>query len=154
MINSTEFIAVKSKFPDVNIVLESEFRMVAYSTQHSLLYHEWLIGNDELDEDTFKSEILLAISSVEEFRPAYFIVNDKNRQIRFTTELNEFLMVNFMPVYSHSSVKKVLILRSDFLTVQSELEIMMEEISKGDNKSPFKFYDHISQVLDVLGKME
>lgn len=151
---SSEFSLVKEQFPDLDIVLKSHYRVVAYSPNQSLLYHEWLEDNAEMDDETFKSEILLSIKSVEQLRPSFFIVNDKNRQVKFTNELNEFLMYNFMPVYSHTSVKQVLIIRCDFLSMQSELEIMMEEISKGEDKSPFKFYDHISQVLGALHQSE
>jgi hypothetical protein len=105
-----------------------------------------------MDENIFKEEVLEVINEVKVLRPSYFLANDKFREIRITEELNEFLLVNFFPIYGHPTVKKVGMIRSSSLSFQSELETAMEELSSSVSEADrtFRFFDDVQPAIDWL----
>lgn len=152
MMSNRELSIGVQKIPDLTIVLQSEYRILAHSVENSMVYHLWLPDGAEMDEDIFKEEVLEVINEIKILRPAYFLANDKFREIRITEELNEFLLVNFFPIYGHPNVKKVGMIRSSSLSFQSELETAMEELSSSVSEADrtFRFFDDVQPAIDWL----
>ena len=152
MMSNRELSIGVQKIPDLTIVLQSEYRILAHSVENSMVYHLWLPDAPEMDEDIFKEEVLEVINQIKIIRPSFFLANDKFREIRITEELNEFLLVNFFPIYGHPTVKKVGMIRSSSLSFQSELETAMEELSSTVSESDrtFRFFDDVQPAIDWL----
>ncbi len=153
MMSNRELVIGFQKIPDLTIVLQSEYRILAHSVNNSMVYHLWLPDAPEMDEDIFKEEVLEVINQIKIIRPSFFLANDKFREIRITEELNEFLLVNFFPIYGHPTVKKVGMIRSSSLSFQSELETAMEELSSTVSESDrtFRFFDDVEPAIEWLG---
>lgn len=152
MMSNRELVIGFQKIPDLTIVLQSEYRILAHSVNNSMVYHLWLPDAPEMDEDIFKEEVLEVINQIKIIRPSFFLANDKFREIRITEELNEFLLVNFFPIYGHPTVKKVGMIRSSSLSFQSELETAMEELSSTVSESDrtFRFFDDVEPAIEWL----
>lgn len=150
--NKRDLDYIFQTIPDLTNVLKSEYRLLAYSEKDSLIYHLWLPDAPEMDEDIFKTEILEVIEQIKKIRPSFFLANDKYREIHISAELNEFLLVNFFPIYGHASVNKVGMIRSSSLSFQSELETTMEELSSSVSESErtFRFFDDVEPAIEWL----
>jgi len=145
---TSDFLILKSLVPDIKIVSQSEFRIIAYSEKHSLLYHEWL-DTFEIDDDTFKSEGLELFHLIEQLRPACLVPNDKKRKTSISDEINEFLVVNFQPFYSHPSMKKVALVNNEMLSTQGQAETVMEDVKQVSpaEGAQFNFFNGVEQAI-------
>src|SRR5687767_4132120 len=119
---------LKAFIPDLNVILETDYRIIAYSEKKSLVYHEWRETSLEIDDDTFKSEALDLFSLMEKLQPQYLLPNDKKRKTSISPELNEFLVVNFQPFYAR--MKKVALVSNEKLSIQGQAETTMEDVQK------------------------
>lgn len=140
------------KIPDLKEVLRSEYRILCHSEKYSMIYHFWLPDSPEMDDEIFRLEILEVIKALEAIRPSYFLANDRFREIKISEDLNEFLLGNFFPIYGHSSVKKVAMVRSGLLSMQAELETTMEQLNSSvpEQDRTFNFFDDVNPALEWL----
>ncbi len=150
--DTTDFIQLQKIIPEVKIIIQSNYRFIAYSSNESLLYHEWLEEGTDIDDDIFRSESLLLFEVLQKYRPTFFLVNDKKRKLSISKEINEFLVVNFQPIYAHSSMKKVALISNEMLSIQSQAESTMEDVnnSKVPSEAVFNFFIDITQAIEWL----
>lgn len=148
-----DLATVKSLIDDLVIISQSEYRVIGRSIKQDLVYHEWLESSLEIDDDIFRSECLLVFKILEEYRPAFFLANDKKRKAIISTEIQEFLVVNFQPLYAHPKMKKVALISNEELSIQGQVENTMEDIDKGtvDNSAEFAFFFDVTQAITWLG---
>jgi hypothetical protein len=146
-----DFSQLRSLVPKMKIISESEYRLIGFSEEQSLVYHEWLDDSQDIDDDAFKSETLELFRVLERLRPAYFIVNDKKRKTSISSEINEFLVVNFQPIYSH--MKKVALVSNEKLSIQSQAESTMEDVKNVSESTgaEFNFFIDVRQAVDWIG---
>lgn len=148
-----DFKIVSDLIDDLEIIQESEFRVIGYSKKHNLIYHEWLESSLEIDDDIFRSESLNLFKVVEKYRPVLFLVNDKKRKTSISKDTQEFLVVNFQPLYAHPKMRKVALVSNEELSIQGQAESTMEEIEKEtiSDTAQFSFFMDITQAVDWLG---
>ncbi len=149
---TSDFSVVLQLVPDMKIISRSEHRIVGFSEKHSLLYHEWLESSLDIDDEIFKSQGLEFFEVLEQLRPAYLIANDKKRKLSISSEINEFLVVNFQPIFSHPSMKKVGLVSNEMLSIQGQAESTMEEIknSSAPKGATSNFFIDVSQAVEWL----
>jgi len=150
---TSDYMLVKSLVPEIRIINETEFRLIGYTKEHALLYHEWHAHSEEIDDEIFKSHSLELFQVLEKLRPTYFLVNDKKRKLSISTEINEFLVVNFQPIYSHPTMKKVALVSNELLSIQGQAESTMEDIDKAAKSkgAEFNFFVDVTQAMQWLG---
>jgi hypothetical protein len=150
---SRDFVTVSSLIDDLEVISESDFRIIAHSQKHDLLYHEWLESSLDIDDDIFRSESLYLFKIVEQYLPTFFLVNDKKRKTSISEETQEFLVVNFQPLYAHPKMRKVALISNEELSIQGQAESTMEDVDKGSisNTTEFAFFIDVSQGIEWLG---
>lgn len=150
--SNRDFVTISSLIDDLKIISESDYRIIGYSSKYDLLYHEWLESSLDIDDDIFRSESLLLFEIIEHYRPTYFLVNDKKRKVSISEETQEFLVVNFQPLYSHPKMRKVALISNEELSIQGQAESTMEDIDKGtiSNTAQFAFFIDVTQAIDWL----
>jgi hypothetical protein len=138
---------MKKLVSDIQVISESDYRLIAYSKKESLVYHEWLETSLEIDDDTFKSEALELFAILEELKPDYLLPNDKKRKTSISDEINEFLVVNFQPFYA--KMKKVALVRNEKLSIQGQPELTMEDVQKATpgGMAEFCFFDNVESAV-------
>ncbi len=147
-----DFSLISSTIPDMKIVSESEYRLIAYSEKHGLEYHEWHPDSSEIDDDTFKAETFELMKIIERLRPVYIIANDKKRKISISEEINDFLVGNFQALHSRLALKKVAVISNEQLSIQGQAESTLEELKKDSpDNAEFRFFIDVGQALDWLG---
>ncbi len=154
MVKPTRDLAlVSSLIDDLEIISESEYGVVGYSKEHDLMYHEWLESSLEIDDDVFRSECLHLFKILEEYRPTLFLVNDKKRKTSISEETQEFLVVNFQPLYAHPKMRKVALVSNEELSIQGQAESTMEDIDKNtsSNTAEFTFFIDVAQAVKWFG---
>ena len=144
---------VRSLVDDLEIIAQSDYRIIGYSKKHDLVYHEWLESSLEIDDDTFRSECLYVFQLIEEIRPGLFLANDKKRKAIISIELQEFLVVNFQPLYAHPRFKKLALVSNEGLSMQGQIESTMEDVDKStiSNTAEFAFFIDVTQAIEWLG---
>ena len=153
MIEANDFLTITSLIPDLKIISRSEYRVMAFSGRYRLLYHEWFETSLDVDDDVFRSETLELFKALELERPVYFVVNDKKRKTSISDDINEFLVVNFQPIFSHPTMKKVALISNEKLSIQGQAESTMEEVK---NMAPpavgaeFQFFIDVTQAVAWL----
>lgn len=138
---------LKKLIPDIHVISESDYRLVAYSEKKSMVYHEWLETSLEIDDDTFRSEALELFEIMTKLKPDYLLPNDKKRKLSISDEINEFLVVNFQPFYA--KMKKVALVRNEMLSIQGQPEVTMEDVQKATpgGMAEFSFFDNVESAV-------
>lgn len=148
-----DFTIVSSLINDIQIVHQSDYGVIGYSPKHEIIYHEWFEDAMEIDDETFKLHSLNLFNILEKYRPVFFLVNDKKRKLSISSEINEFLVMNFQPIYAHPKMKKVALISNEKLSIQGQAENAMEDVDKStiSNTSQFAFFIDVTQAVEWLG---
>lgn len=125
------------------------FQHISFMEEVGLLQKSWTTESDQMNEDTFQSEVTTIAEMIELQKPVGVCDDTTNFLYAITPELQTWVSEAIFPRFIAAGVKKYAIIVSSEMIAQLSVEQTMEE---GNAAFQVAYFDHVEKAMEWLKK--